>query len=39
MPRGQNNMAKQDVEFSNQGKVQLGKTNITEIYLSNHIPN
>ena len=30
--------ARQDVKFCNQGKVQLGETNITEIHLSNHIP-
>ena len=30
--------ARQDIEFYNQEKVQLGKTNITaEIYLPNHI--
>ena len=30
--------ARQDVKFYDQGKVQLGETNITEIHLSNHIP-
>ena len=29
MSRGQDNMLWQDAEFYNQGKVQLGKTNIT----------